>query len=61
MAKNVDEMSSEEIKHAVKDAYDNLANKTESEDDNPQTVQSSCCGSSSKASSAKESETKSKE
>ncbi|MFW9848925.1 MAG: hypothetical protein ACFFF4_07275 [Candidatus Thorarchaeota archaeon] len=58
MEKKVGELSSEEIKDAVRDAYENLASKTESEDDNPQTVQSSCCGSSSKPSSTNESETK---
>ncbi|MHA1907690.1 MAG: arsenite methyltransferase [Candidatus Thorarchaeota archaeon] len=47
MTKKVSEMSSDEIKTAVKDAYAGLANRSDGDDDcgcAPQEVQSSCCG-----------------
>ena len=46
--KKVSEMSSKEIKSAVKDAYAGLANRTEEDESSggcaPQTSQSGCCG-----------------
>ncbi|MCK5239258.1 MAG: hypothetical protein KAR33_06910 [Candidatus Thorarchaeota archaeon] len=48
MTKKVSEMSSKEIKSAVKDAYADLANRTEedvsSSESGPQASQSGCCG-----------------
>ena len=48
MTKKVSEMSSKEIKSAVKDAYADLANRTEEDESSggggPQATQGGCCG-----------------